>query len=149
MSFLLDNKKIELNNMDNNNSITCNIEEMDLTKLTKIELLEKCEELGIKKCKSKNKSKLIELINNSKSQDIKKTPKIEFIEDYTKEDGKELLNNEIINSDTLDTSVDNQINSNTLIDNQIINSDALIDNHEVDEIIINNNVSYYNFKSNS
>jgi len=36
---------------------------MDLTKLSKTELLAKCEELGITKCKSKNKSKLIDLIN--------------------------------------------------------------------------------------
>lgn len=36
---------------------------MDLTKLSKLELLLKCQELGITKCKSKNKSKLIELIN--------------------------------------------------------------------------------------
>jgi DNA (cytosine-5)-methyltransferase 1 len=35
---------------------------MDLTKFSKTELLKKCEELGIKKCKSKNKGKLIELI---------------------------------------------------------------------------------------
>jgi DNA (cytosine-5)-methyltransferase 1 len=64
MSFLLDNKKIELNNMtDISSNITCIIEEMDLTKLSKTALLEKCEELGIKKCKSKNKGKLIELIN--------------------------------------------------------------------------------------
>ena len=65
MSFLLDNKKIELNNMtDINSNINCIIEEMDLTKLTKTELLLKCEELGITKCKSKNKSELIELIEN-------------------------------------------------------------------------------------
>jgi len=38
---------------------------MDLTKLTKLELLAKCEELGITKCKSKNKSKLIEIINKN------------------------------------------------------------------------------------
>jgi DNA (cytosine-5)-methyltransferase 1 len=36
---------------------------MDLTKLSKAELLVKCEELGIMRCKSKNKGKLIELIN--------------------------------------------------------------------------------------
>ena len=42
MSFLLDNKKIELNNMTDNNNIVCNIE-MDLTKLSKTELLAKCE----------------------------------------------------------------------------------------------------------
>ena len=75
MSFLLDKKKIELNNMDN---IVCNIEEMDLTKLSKPELLAKCEELGITKCKSKNKGELIDLIN-SKSQQIKEKPKIELI----------------------------------------------------------------------
>ena len=63
MSFLLDNKKIELNNMtDINSNINCIIEEMDLTKLTKTELLEKCEELGIAKCKFKNKGDLIDLI---------------------------------------------------------------------------------------
>jgi site-specific DNA-methyltransferase (adenine-specific) len=78
MSFLLDNKKIELNNMDNINSIVCNIEKMDLTKLSKPELLAKCEELGITKCKSKNKGELIDLIN-SKSQQIKEKPKIELI----------------------------------------------------------------------
>ena len=61
MSFLLDNKKIELNNMtDINSNITCIIEEMDLTKLSKTELLAKCEEIGIKKYKSKNKEELIE-----------------------------------------------------------------------------------------
>jgi site-specific DNA-methyltransferase (adenine-specific)/adenine-specific DNA-methyltransferase len=65
MSFLLDNKKNELDSIYYNNSnIVFNIEEMDLTKLSKIQLLEKCEELGIQKCKSKNKNKIIELINN-------------------------------------------------------------------------------------
>jgi DNA (cytosine-5)-methyltransferase 1 len=68
MSFLLDNKKIELNNMtDISSNITCIIEEMDLTKLSKTELLEKCEELGIKKCRSKNKGELIELINQKQT----------------------------------------------------------------------------------
>jgi DNA (cytosine-5)-methyltransferase 1 len=58
MSF---NKKIELDNVSN-----CIIEEMDLTKLSKAKLLEKCEELGITKCKSKNKAELINLINIKK-----------------------------------------------------------------------------------
>jgi DNA (cytosine-5)-methyltransferase 1 len=38
---------------------------MDLSKLTKTNLLSKCEELGITSYKSKNKSQLIELINNA------------------------------------------------------------------------------------
>jgi site-specific DNA-methyltransferase (adenine-specific) len=79
MSFLLDNKKIELNSMtDNNSNIVYNIEEMDLTQLSKPELLAKCEEFGFTKCKSKNKSELIELIN-SKSQHIKEKTEIECI----------------------------------------------------------------------
>jgi len=69
MSFLLDKKKIELNNMTDNssNNRTCIIEEMDLTKLSKTELLERCEELGMKKCKSKKKGELIELINQKQT----------------------------------------------------------------------------------
>ena len=44
---------------------------LDLKKLTKSQLLTKCEELGILKCKSKNKEQLIELINkNSHSNTI-------------------------------------------------------------------------------
>jgi type I restriction-modification system DNA methylase subunit len=42
---------------------------MDLNKLSKTELLSKCEEFGIKKYKSKNKSELIELINSKKSNE--------------------------------------------------------------------------------
>jgi len=48
---------------------------MDLSKLSKLELLAKCEELGITKCKSKNKSTLIILINkkNNESKTIQET----------------------------------------------------------------------------
>lgn len=50
------------------NNITINTkEQMNLLKMSKLELLEKCKELGITKCSSKNKFQLIELINcNSK-----------------------------------------------------------------------------------
>jgi hypothetical protein len=41
---------------------------MDLKKMSKMELLRKCDELGIIKCKSKNKSELIELINKKMYQ---------------------------------------------------------------------------------
>ena len=61
--------KIELNNMDINNNIVCL--EMDLTKFSKKELLEKCEELGIKKCKSKTKSELIGKISESHIENTK------------------------------------------------------------------------------
>jgi site-specific DNA-methyltransferase (adenine-specific) len=39
---------------------------MDLTKLTKNELIIKCQEIGIEKCKSKNKEQLISLLTNYK-----------------------------------------------------------------------------------
>ena len=69
MSFSLNNKKIELN-------ISNSFKNMDLTKLSKLELLKKCEELGITKCKSKNKSELIELINQKHS--VSKTIPLEI-----------------------------------------------------------------------
>ena len=43
---------------------------LDLTKLSKKELLVKCEEIGITKCKSKNKGELIELINKKQPAKI-------------------------------------------------------------------------------
>ena len=107
MSFLLDNKKIELYYMSDNNknkkidsdnmsdissNITCIIEEMeemDFTKLSKTELLEKCEELGIKKCKSKNKGELIDLLN-VKTQPKKKVELMEY--DVTEEKTDDNIN---------------------------------------------------------
>lgn len=56
------NKKLILNNSKNNNTIN-NTEKMNTSKMSKLELLEKCKDLGITKCSSKNKSQLIELIN--------------------------------------------------------------------------------------
>jgi DNA (cytosine-5)-methyltransferase 1 len=57
------NKKLISNNTEKN--ITINIsEQMDISKMSKLELLEKCKELGITKCSSKNKSQLIEVIND-------------------------------------------------------------------------------------
>lgn len=67
--------------------------ETDLLNLSKSELLVKCEELGIKKCKTKNKSELIGLIQN------KNKPNIEIIiED------EEVVENNIIISHTQNTS---------------------------------------------
>lgn len=54
------------------------IEEIDLIKLTKLQLLEKCEELGITRCKSKNKTDIISLINQKIS--IERNEGIESIE---------------------------------------------------------------------
>ena len=52
------NIKLILNNTENNiiiNNTVNNKEQMDISKMSKLELLEKCKELGITKCNSKNK----------------------------------------------------------------------------------------------
>ena len=60
------NKKLISNNTENN--ITINItEQMDISKMSKLELLKKCKELGITKCSSKNKGELIDLINKKQT----------------------------------------------------------------------------------
>ena len=63
MSFFNNNNKNELNNHIKNINMDTNIKEIDLIKLSKTELLLKCEEKGIKRCKSKNKNELIDLLN--------------------------------------------------------------------------------------
>jgi len=95
ISSLLYKKKTDLNNIKNiSSNITYNIKEMDLTKLSKAELLAKCEELEITKCKSKNKGKLIQLIN-----DKSKKKQIELvIEDNDNDnDNLEKINNNVEN----------------------------------------------------
>ena len=79
---------------------------MDLTKLSKTELLEKCGELGIIKCKSKNIGELIDLIN-LKTQ-AKKQVKL-IIQD-----------NDIIDADNNDNDKDNSTNINENIEDELI-----------------------------
>lgn len=63
----VEEKLIELNNNTENN-VKINItKQMDISKMSKLELLEKCKELGITKCSSKNKSQLLELISSKQS----------------------------------------------------------------------------------
>jgi DNA (cytosine-5)-methyltransferase 1 len=57
---LMDTSTTDTSTTDTSNTDTSN---MDISKMSKLELLEKCKELGITKCGSKNKSQLIELIN--------------------------------------------------------------------------------------
>ena len=47
-----------------------NIEEMDLTKLSKTELLEMCQKVGIKNCRLKKKTELITLLHNTPVDNI-------------------------------------------------------------------------------
>jgi SAM-dependent methyltransferase len=76
---------------------------MDLAKLSKNELLLKCQEYGILKCKSKNKNELIDLINNIKS--VKKNkPKLIIESDDENEFDNVKQNN---NSSTTSINIDN------------------------------------------
>ena len=58
------NRKLIVNNSESNTTSINTTEQMDISKMSKAELLEKCTELGIKKCSSKNKQQLIELIQS-------------------------------------------------------------------------------------
>lgn len=85
-------------------------EEINLFQLSKKELLEKCAELGITKCSSKNKNQLIYLINNKYNK--LKEKKIKFIiENEEKED---------IITETLESNISisnfSQTNKYTLVD---------------------------------
>jgi len=56
-------EKIDLNNNEMNTIINL-VEQMDTSKMNKSQLLEKCKQLGIANCSTKNKSQLIELIHS-------------------------------------------------------------------------------------
>jgi DNA (cytosine-5)-methyltransferase 1 len=96
---------------DISSNITCNIEEMDLTKLSKNELLVKCEELGITKCKSKNKTDLLKLINGKS-----KKPQIKFIIEDNDEDCLQETN--II--ENINNVITNEITNKIIDDKQYI-----------------------------
>lgn len=53
-------------NVNDNTNLVEPIKEIDLTKLSKPQLLERCQQLGITNCKTKNKDKLIELIKSKR-----------------------------------------------------------------------------------
>jgi DNA (cytosine-5)-methyltransferase 1 len=84
---------------------------MDLTKLSKNELLVKCEELGITKCKSKNKTDLLKLINGKS-----KKPQIKFIIEDNDEDC--LRETNII--ENINNVITNEITNKIIDDKQYI-----------------------------
>jgi len=103
---------------------------MDLTKLSKTELLAKCEELGITKCKSKIKGDLIDLIN------FKMHPKknVELIiedDDHTgdeKNDEKttNLTNDEKTTNLTKDEKKTNDVITTNKLENIILKNDKIL-----------------------
>lgn len=78
--------------------ITYITEEMDITKLSKTELLAKCQELGITNCKSKNKGDLIKLLDTKRLQtNTILQKKLVIEEDNDEYDNKD--DNTILNKD--------------------------------------------------
>jgi hypothetical protein len=89
------NIKLKLNNTESN--ITMSItEQMDISKMSKIDLLEKCKELGITKCSSKNKPQLIELINSKNKTSTEEYKNVLISEDVINEPITETLNEDPI-----------------------------------------------------
>ena len=72
------NKNITASNTESNITINTT-EQMDISKMSKIDLLEKCKELGITKCSSKNKGELIGLINANTQSKKKVKKKVKLI----------------------------------------------------------------------
>jgi site-specific DNA-methyltransferase (adenine-specific) len=121
MCSILNIKKIELNSMTDTINIAYNITEMDLTNLSKPELLAKCQEIGILKCKSKNREALIELINNHKPKTQKKKLIIEK-DDESKDADECKDENKIItpqNDNIVILNADCMVELNKLADNSI------------------------------
>jgi site-specific DNA-methyltransferase (adenine-specific) len=109
---------------------------MNLTKLTKPELLAKCEENGFKKCKSKNKEELINLLENKYVEKNKIKPIID--------DDENSIKNEIITKEELEINkihIKNEIITKQELEvNKIHNEDCVvgmkkIKNESVDIII--------------
>lgn len=69
MTHIESNKKLISKNTENKGTIYMT-EQTDVSALSKLELLEKCKELGITKCSSKNKSQLIQLIYEKKGEPL-------------------------------------------------------------------------------
>ena len=94
---------------------------MDLTKLTNSELLIKCEENGIKKCKSKNKKELIQLLE--KKPPVKKKVKLIIQEDADADADAPKIANEIIPPSELTVDIDINLD---LEMNTIYNEDCIV-----------------------
>jgi DNA (cytosine-5)-methyltransferase 1 len=119
---------------------------MELHQLSKTELLEKCNELGIKKYKSKNKSELINFINqfNSNKLDLHRLSKTELLEKcnqlgikkYKSKNKSELIN--LINQfNTNNTQDENMLNENVI--NETTNDETTNDENVINEITNNEN----------
>jgi site-specific DNA-methyltransferase (adenine-specific) len=103
---------------------------MDLTKFSKSELLNKCDELGITKCKSKNKTELIEIINK----------KINNIELKSVNKSLNVKENKDNNKENLDNSNQDNDKANFISKEQLMKN---VENISIDEVINDNIKLYY------
>jgi DNA (cytosine-5)-methyltransferase 1 len=96
---------------------------MDISKMSKLELLNKCKELGIEKYNSKNKSQLIEIIENKmKINESTDTTNITFNIEETANDNSIDVNNYSLEDDTTDLQKCNTNNANNANNANIINN---------------------------
>ena len=97
---------------------------MNLSALTKVELLQNCKDLCITKCNSKNKAELIALIEK-KITDNKTPGKVELI--IEEDDNKEDDNTKDDNTKDDNTKDDNTKDDNTKDNIVILNNDCMIE----------------------
>jgi len=99
---------------------------MDISKMSKLELLNKCKELGIEKCNSKNKSQLIELIENKmKMNESTDTTNITFNIEET------LNDNTIDVIDVNNYSLEDDITDLQKCNTNNTNKTNIINNHKI------------------
>ena len=106
---------------------------MDLHKLSRIELINKCNELGIYKCKSKKKAKLIELIQENMKQyenihltvDEDSNEEIKMDEDSNEEIKMEYEKSDIEVNLDINTENFQLINGNCLVEMKNIHSKSI------------------------
>jgi len=100
---------------------------MELNKLTKRELLEKCQEKGISKCKSKTKEQLINLLETTTMENLKNksTKKTKIVIDDTEEYDNTLCN-EVITTQVVENSKESEVENTNLQVNKIYNEDCVI-----------------------
>ena len=93
---------------------------MNLVNLSKSELLKMCQELGVNKCKSKNKDELIELIN-IKTQQVKTSI----------EHDKCISNKDVLKNETNSTSTSTSTSCNDGI--LILNADCMVELNKLED----------------
>lgn len=121
----------------NTNNIIFNMEELDLNKLSKAELLVKCQAVGITKCKSKNKAELINIINghlDTKTGQDNELNDITKCDIFTPDDISKLMASKLLNFGKL---LEPCVGTGNLLKYININNYEQIDIYEIKKQYIN------------